>query len=95
MSNIHYAKATKYNDQCYVNNITTALMALRDMTQFDDIPIKIEFGDYYIYVTVGSGEEAETGSFYLQDMYRNLSHSDLIYEWLMKKIEEMKGDIDV
>lgn len=74
-----------------VSNTTTALMAIRDLATFHEIPINIHFEDHYIHVIVGFGTpEQKRMSYYLQDMYREHSLNDRIYNEIEAAIELLK-----
>lgn len=73
-----------------VNNVTTALMDIRDIATYTDIPINIHFDSHVITVTVNFGKwNAKSEHFYLQDMYRYHQTSDMIYKWIKGAVEEI------
>lgn len=80
-----------------IKNITTGLMALRDIAGCEHIPINTHVADHWIHVIVGFGTPwQKKQSFYLQDTYRVQNHLDPIYEWIglaIKEIEEIR-DVD-
>lgn len=73
-----------------VTNITTGLMALRDLECMYNIPIIVMCEGLYINITVNAGRENNKQcGFYLQDTYRFEQQRDSIYEWVLKAIEEI------
>lgn len=76
-----------------ITNITTALMTIRDMAQYSDVAITIDFlNDFYITVYVGANGDKNMARFYLQDLYRYESKKDSIRDFIEKAIEDLKKD---
>lgn len=73
-----------------VTNITTALMAIRDVATYTEIPINVQFDSHVITVIVNFGKwNVKMEHFYLQDMYRYHQSSDMIYKWIKEAVEEI------
>lgn len=76
-----------------ITNATTALMAIRDLCHWYNIPTNIHFDGSYITVIVNFGKgDSKIHRFYLQDTYRYSAKFDSIYEQIKKDIEEIVGD---
>lgn len=72
-------------DKDQVTNISTALMAIKDLSASLNVPINIHFSGQHIYVNVGFGTPIRKEmSFYPQDTYRLHSKTDDIYKWIEK-----------
>lgn len=74
-----------------VTNISTALMAINELSSCYDIPINIHFdakGRIYVHVGFGTLYRKEM-SFYPQDTYRAHSKTDDIYKWIEEAIETL------
>lgn len=72
-----------------VTNISTALMAINELSSYYDIPINIHFdaeGRIYVHVGFGTFYRKEM-SFYPQDTYRVHSKTDDIYKWIEETAE--------
>ncbi len=73
-----------------VTNVTTALMAIRDVATCTEIPINVQFDSHVITVIVNFGKwDVKMEHFYLQDMYRYHQSSDMIYKWIKEAVEEI------
>lgn len=73
-----------------VTNVTTALMAIRDVATCTEIPINVQFDSHVITVIVNFGKwDVKMEHFYLQDMYRYRQSSDMIYKWIKEAVEEI------
>lgn len=83
-------ESMNFNDR--VTNASTALMAVRDLATYYDIPINIHFADHYIHVIVGFGTPYQTRrSWYSQDLYQRFSNTDEIYLEIKHDIERLKS----
>lgn len=74
-----------------ITNISTALMAINELSSYHNIPINIHFnakGSIYIHVGFGTPYRKEM-SFYPQDTYRVHSKTDAIYKWVEDTIETL------
>lgn len=74
-----------------VSNISTALMAINELSSCYDIPINIHFdakGRIYVHVGFGTLYRKEM-SFYPQDTYRSHSKTDDIYKWIEGVAEDL------
>lgn len=74
-----------------VTNISTALMAINELSSCYDIPINIYFdakGRLYACIGFGTLYRKEL-SFYPQDTYRAHSITDDIYKWIKKTIQDL------
>lgn len=79
-------------DKDQVTNISTALMAIKDLATSCKIPINIHFADEHIYVHVGFGTPyRKEMSFYPQDTYRLHSETDDIYKWIEETAENINA----
>lgn len=77
-----------------VTNVTTGLMAIRDLSTVYDVPINIHIDNQYIRVIVGYGTSyIKNANFYLQDMYKYHSLHDNIYTTIVKMIEDRRQHI--
>lgn len=75
-----------------IKNITTGLMALRDIATLEHVPINAHVADGWIHVIVGFGTPwTKKQSFYLQDLYRYENKIDQIYTWIEEAIAEIRA----
>lgn len=76
-----------------VTNLSTALMAVKDMATYNDIPIEMHFENHYIHIFVGYGTPYQKYvRFYPQDCYRAFANTDDIRKWIENAIEEIQKE---
>lgn len=76
-----------------VTNISTALMTVKDMATYDDIPIEMLFENHYIHIYVGYRTPYQKYAlFYTQNLYRVYSETDGIRKWIESAIEEIQKE---
>lgn len=76
-----------------VTNLSTALMAVKDMATYNDIPIEMHFENHYIHIFVGYGTPYQKYvRYYPQDCYRMYSQTDDMRKWIEDALEEIQKE---
>lgn len=73
-----------------VVNTSTALMYIKDLATYKNVPINIHFDNHYIHIIVGFGTPRQKKcSWYPQDCYRRFACDNDIYKWIEEACEEI------